>query len=448
VRRVRANRKAARGAAKPGPVGAGADGARADDLIYDWNHLDVVAPLTTKPIRLNDETLRDGIQSPSVTDPPLALKLEIVDLMESLHVWSADIGLPGAGPRAFHDVLALAKHLAKKKHRLKPNCAARTVAADIGPVADVQQKAGIPVAVYTFIGSSPIRQYAEAWDVDYLLKTSAAAIDFAVKEGLEVCYVTEDTTRSHPATLDRLFRNAIDHGASALCLCDTVGWATPDGVRRLIHWTRDIVRGKGADVRIEWHGHNDRGLAVTNAIHAIEFGADVVHGCALGIGERVGNTAMDQLLMNLRLLGAVDWDLRNLVRYVETASRACHFPIPRNYPLSGEDAFRTATGVHAAAIVKAARKGDRWLMDRVYSGVPAGLFGKRQVIEIGPMSGLSNVSYWLDQRGLSASETEARAVLAVAKQHDRVLTEPEVLAALARAKLPAAPAVRARNGAR
>jgi len=404
------------------------------ELIYDWNALDVVAPLTQKPIRLNDETLRDGIQSPSAIDPPLAVKLELIELMDSLHIAAADIGLPGAGPCALADVTAIAKHIQKRKLKLEPNCAARTVIADIAPVAEVQQRAGIKVRVYTFIGSSPIRQYAEEWDVDYLMATSAAAIDFAVKQGLEVTYVTEDTTRSHPATLDRLFRNAVDHGAKGLVLCDTVGWATPDGVRRLIHWTRDLIRGMGVDVRIEWHGHNDRGLAVTNAIHAIEFGADQVHGCALGIGERVGNTALDQVLMNLKLLGAVDWDLRNLVKYVETAAQACGFPIPRNYPLAGADAFRTATGVHAAAIVKAENKGDRWLADRIYSGVPAGWFGKKQVIEIGPMSGLSNVMYWLRQRGLEASVDEAKAVLATAKQHNRTLTEPEVRGALAAAK--------------
>ncbi len=400
-----------------------------DGLIYDWNA--PPAPLGGKPVLLNDETLRDGIQSPSAVDPPLAVKIELLDLMASLHVAAVDIGLPGAGPRALADVTALAKHIARRKLALRPNCAARTVEADIAPVAEVQQKAGIPVAVYTFIGSSPVRQYAEEWDVDHLLRTSAAAIDFGVAQGLEIAFVTEDTTRSQPATLDRLFRNAVDHGASALVLCDTVGWATPDGVRRLVAWSRNLVAGTGASIRLEWHGHNDRGLAVPNALAALDAGIDQVHGCALGIGERVGNTAMDQLLLNLKLLGAVDWDLVNLVRYVETAARATGFPIPRNYPLVGEDAFRTATGVHAAAIVKAERKGDQWLADRVYSGVPAGLFGKRQIIEIGPMSGLSNVHRWFAERGLTATEEEARAVLARAKASDRVLSEADVRFTLA-----------------
>jgi 2-isopropylmalate synthase len=398
------------------------------ELVHDWNGLDAVGPFSSRPFEVLDETLRDGIQSPSVVDPPLADKLELIELTASLGVAAANIGLPGAGPRALNDVTALARHIQKRKLKLQPTCAARTVPADIAPIAEVQQRAGIKIQAYTFIGSSPIRQYVEGWDIDHLLKVSATAIDFAVEQGLEVCYVTEDTTRSDPATLDRLFRNAIDHGATALCLCDTVGWATPEGVRKLIQWTRALIRGTGAEIRIDWHGHNDRGLAVTNALYAIEYGADRVHGCALGMGERVGNAALDQILLNLKLLGAVDWNLTNLVRYVQKASAACQFPIPRNYPLCGEDAFRTATGVHAAAIIKAEQRGDRLLADRIYSGVPASWFGRHQTIEVGPMSGMSNVNYWLKSRGLETSEETVRAVLLRAKSSDRTLTDAEILA--------------------
>ncbi|MFN7131277.1 MAG: LeuA family protein, partial [Myxococcales bacterium] len=405
-------------------------GVSRDELIFDWNLLDARAPFTARPFELNDESLRDGVQSPSVVDPRIEDKIELVELMAELGITRLDIGLPGAGRRAQEDVLALARHIARKNLPLKPNCAARTVEADIAPVAALQQAAGIPISVYTFIGSSPIRQYAEDWGVDRLLKTSADAISFAVKQGLENAYVTEDTIRSHPRTLDRLFRNAIDHGTSALVLCDTVGHATPEGVEKLIGWTRNLVLGTGAKVRIEWHGHNDRGLAVINSLAAIRAGADVVHGCALGIGERVGNASMDQILLNLKLLGAWDRDLTKLVRYVQVASRATEVPIPRNYPLSGEDAFRTATGVHAAAIIKAKNLGDMWLVDRVYSGVPASEFGKDQTIEIGHMSGMSNVKFWLTSRDLPFDDDTCNRILKHAKQSNRTLTEAEVLALL------------------
>jgi 2-isopropylmalate synthase len=402
----------------------------ADSIIYDWNSVEKVAPLTTKKIEFVDETLRDGIQNPSVVDPPIGDKIRLVHLMDELGITVADIGLPAAGPRACEDVESLARSIFEGKLRITACCAARTVARDIVPIVEIAQKVGLPIEVYTFIGSSPIRAYAEDWDLERMLRTSAEAIDFAVKEGMCVAFVTEDTTRAHPYTLDKLFRHAIDHGVSRLCLCDTVGHATPDGVRNLMAFTKDLIKATGEDIKIDWHGHNDRGLSVTLSLHAIEFGADRVHGCAVGVGERVGNTPLDQVLVNLKLLGAIDNDLSKLQLYCTTASESLKFPIPWNYPVVGRDAFRTGTGVHAAAIIKAEQKGDAWLADRVYSGVPAGMIGRRQVIEIGPMSGLSNVNYWLRSRGLDEDGAGegglADFIFRRAKQSNRLLTDDEV----------------------
>lgn len=400
---------------------------RESDVIFDWNALDRTGPLLTQPVELFDESLRDGIQSPSAIDPPLAKKLEILHLMNDLGIEAADLGLPGAGPRAFDDVLTLVREIAGQKLNVKPACAGRTVVADIRPMVEIAQRTGMPVEVYTFIGSSPIRQYAEEWDLDTLLRRSEEAIDFAVKEGLPVAYVTEDTTRSSPQTLDRLFRHAIDCGATRLCLCDTVGHASPDGVRQLLSFARDLVRSVGADVKLDWHGHNDRGLALVNALFAMEYGADRVHGCAGGIGERVGNAAIDQILMNMKLMGLLDRDLSKLNEYTRTVTEATGFELPVNYPLAGRDAFRTTTGVHAAAIIKAQRKGEDWLADRIYSAVPAGEFGKEQEIEIGPMSGASNVSFWLNRRGIPFDDDLVKAVLSRAKSSNRTLEEGEVL---------------------
>jgi 2-isopropylmalate synthase len=405
--------------------------ARDSGIVFDWNETQP-APQPPQPFDFDDESLRDGVQSPSVTDPPLADKIELLELMESIGVRSVDVGLPGAGPRAFEDVVALARHIADRKLKLEPNCAARTVLSDIKPVADAVQKSGQRIVLYTFIGSSPIRQYAESWDLDFILRASTEAIDFGIKEGLEVAYVTEDTTRASPANLERLFRNAIDRGASRLVLCDTVGHATPAGTRSLVEWTRALIAASGAEVNIDWHGHNDRGLAVSNAISALQAGVHRVHACGLGIGERVGNTSMDLLLLNLKLMGWIDGDLRNLVPYVRKISEACKFPIPRNYPLSGGDAFRTATGVHAAAIVKAKARGDDWLADRVYSGVPAGEFGRQQEIEIGHMSGMSNVKYWLESRGVAFTEQMCREILTLAKSCPTTLSEAEILSVVER----------------
>lgn len=404
------------------------------ELIYDWNSVEKVAPLSPKRrIQFLDETLRDGIQSPSVVDPTIEDKLRLVDLANDLGIDTMDIGLPGAGKRAVEDVTTIAEHIKANRLRVKASCAARTHQADVQAIIDISQKVGIEIEVLCFIGSSPIRQYAEDWDLARMLDLSASAIDLARRYNLPVAYVTEDTTRSRPEILTRMFTTAVEHGAQRLIVCDTVGHATPDGIRNLLRFTRNMLDGMGrADVGIDWHGHNDRGLGVVNSIFAIEYGADRIHGTALGIGERVGNAALDQILLNLKLLGELpDHDLTKLVQWCKTASEATHVPIHPQYPLAGSDAFRTATGVHAAAIIKAEKKGDSWLADRIYSGVPAGMFGKEQAIEIGHYSGESNVVYWLKKRGYEPTKELVTKVLGEAKRGNRVLTDEEIVAVVA-----------------
>jgi 2-isopropylmalate synthase len=400
------------------------------DLIYDWN---LVGRDETvhRPVEFDDETLRDGLQSPSVIDPPIDKKIEILHLMDSIGIDSADIGLPGAGPRAVADVTRLAKEIIDCKLDIRPNCAARTLRADIQPIIDISEKVGTPIETGTFIGSSPIRQYAEGWSLEMMLTATEDAVKFAVSHGLPVMFVTEDTTRAHPDTIRALYKTAVEAGAKRICVCDTCGHATPEGVRSLIGFIRTMLHEFGADdVKIDWHGHQDRGLGVINSIAAFQAGADRLHGTALGIGERVGNTPMDQLLVNLQLMGCIDRDLTNLTRYCETVSESTGVPIPITYPIVGRDAFRTATGVHAAAVIKAYRKGDDWLADMVYSGVPAKMLGREQMIEIGPMSGKSNVIFWLERHGFEPTDERVERVFSRAKQSDSVLTDEAVVALL------------------
>ncbi len=402
------------------------------EIIHDWNNHDPHTPAFARGFSLFDETLRDGIQSPSVHDPDIEDKIRIVELLDAVGVEYLDVSLPGSGPRAVEDTERIIRAIADRKLRIRPACAARTHLNDIRPIVEISQRTGTAIEVMTFIGSSPIRVFAEDWDTARMLKLSAEAIDFCVQNNLPACYVTEDTTRAHPDMLTSLFKNAMDHGAYRLCLCDTVGHATPDGVRALLGFTSALVREHGMTdrIRLDWHGHNDRGLAVINALVALQSGADRVHGTLLGVGERVGNAATDQILVNLFLLGVLPGarDLSKLVELAGVVSRACQVPIPYNYPVLGSDAFRTATGVHAAAIIKAERKGDAFLADRIYSSVPAGLFGRQQEIEIGPMSGESNVHYWLRRRGVSVDGAVVKKILAYAKTQVRLLTTDEVMA--------------------
>ncbi len=397
-----------------------------EDLIYDWNS-QAAAP--ARRASFADETLRDGLQSPSVRTPATPEKIRILHLMESLGIQTADIGLPGAGFHVAAEAERIAREIVGAKMRIRPYCAARTFRADIKPIADISQRVGIPIEVAAFIGTSPIRQYAEGWDLDLILKRSEGAVRFAVEEGLPVMFVTEDTTRSRPDAVRKIYSEAVSWGAAALVLCDTAGHATPSGARNLVQFVQnEVVSPSGTPVRIDWHGHNDRGLGVMNAIAAYEAGADQLHGCGLGIGERVGNVPLDQLLVNMRLMGYIEQDLSKLKEYCLEVSRSTGVPIPVNYPVMGEDAFRTGTGVHAAAVIKAMRKGDTELANLVYSGVPSHWFGLEQRIEVGPMSGRSNVEYWLENHGYAPSEDLIAAIFERAKSSDRILSDEELLA--------------------
>jgi len=397
------------------------------DLIYDWNAGGEKPQRDSKrKIEFDDETLRDGLQSPSVTDPTLEEKVRILHFMNEIGVDSADIGLPGAGPHVQRSVERLAREIVDQKLDIAPNCAARTHENDIRPIVEISNRVGIPIEACTFIGSSPIRQYAEEWELDWIIEQSTKAVRFAVGHGLPVMYVTEDTTRAKPQDVEKLYTAAIDAGAKRVCVCDTVGHATPWGVRNLIRFVRNLVQRVNPQVKVDWHGHSDRGLGVINSIAALEAGADRVHGCAMGIGERVGNTPIDLLMVNLKLMGWIDNDLTSLPEYVRFVSQATKVPLPDQYPVIGRDAFRTGTGVHAAAIIKAKKKGNEWLADRVYSGVPAGMFGLQQIIEVGPMSGLSNVVYWLASHGYPQEESLAQELFQLAKSTNRVLTDDEL----------------------
>ena len=397
------------------------------DLIYDWNSA-AELPLREgqRKIEFDDETLRDGLQSPSVTDPTLEEKVQILHFINDIGVDSADIGLPGAGAHVQRSVERLAREIVDQKLAVAANCAARTIESDIRPIVEISQRVGIPIEACTFIGSSPIRQFAEEWDLAWIVEQSTKAVRFAVAEGLPVMYVTEDTTRAKPEDVEKLYTAAIDAGAKRVCVCDTVGHATPWGVRNLIRFVRQVVKAVNPAVKIDWHGHSDRGLGVINSIAALEAGADRVHGCAMGIGERVGNTAIDLLMVNLKLMGWIDNDLTRLPEYVRFVSTATKVPLPDQYPVIGRDAFRTGTGVHAAAIIKARKKGSEWLADRIYSGVPAGMFGLQQIIDVGPMSGLSNVVYWLATHGYPQEESLVQEIFQRAKSTNRILTDEEL----------------------
>ena len=400
------------------------------DLIYDWNVGGEFPPKPPQEIHLNDETLRDGLQSPSASTPALEQMIPHLHNCAAVGIHALNIGLPGASPQSRTQVELLAREIRNADLPLLPNCAARTLRQDIEPIAWASQRVGIPIEAAMFIGSSALRMEVEGWNLDFLLKCVTDAIQFASAEGLPAMFVTEDTVRASPEIVRTLYGAAIDLGAQRLVVCDTTGHITPWGVKNLLGCVFDLIEEKGVRdrVKVDWHGHMDRGLGVINNIAALEAGADRLHGTALGIGERAGNAPLDLTIVNLKLMGWIDNDTTGLVRYVNYAAEMCGFEIPCTYPVFGSDAFETATGVHAAAVIKSLKRNDAWLANRVYSGVPADEFGLSQRIRIGPMSGHSNVTYWLESRGYPATQELVDAIFDAAKDSRRNLTEAEVLA--------------------
>jgi 2-isopropylmalate synthase len=395
-------------------------------LLYDWNIAGGAETFEWARARVavQDETLRDGAQGASVIDPPVADKRTLLHLTAALGVQSANLGFPAAGSRAAADVQALALEIAAARLPLTATCAARTIVEDIRPILDITQTSGVPIEIGLFIGSSPIRQAVEGWTLDDMLRRVEAAVSCAVAAGHETMFVTEDTTRTTPETLTALHAAAIACGARRVCLCDTVGHATPAGVSRLVRFVRAQV---GPEVAIDWHGHRDRDLGLANCLAAIEAGANRVHATALGLGERVGNVAMETLLLNLCLLGTHHADLTGVPAYARHAARIYGVPIPAGQPLVGDDAFATGTGVHAAAIAKARAAGDAWLADHVYSAFPAGLVGRAQSVRVAPFSGHANVRWWLADHGYDPGDAElVDAILAAAKASDRALRDEEI----------------------
>ncbi|NRA96455.1 MAG: 2-isopropylmalate synthase [Planctomycetes bacterium] len=397
------------------------------DLIYDWNTCgDAPSPRPPK-ITFDDETLRDGLQSPSVYDPPVEAKKEILEKMAAIGIDTANLGLPGAGEHHRNDIMELTLHIKDQGLPIRPNVACRTVISDVEPVRELMDRSGLPVLACCFIGSSPIRQFTEDWTLDVLLGHVEKSLTYARDHHIPVMFVTEDTTRAHPDDLRALYGLAIDLGAERVCVCDTCGHATPEGTKRVVRFVKSIVEEKGRDVGIDWHGHRDRNLDIVNCIAAVEAGATELHGAALGVGERAGNAPMDLVLANLKLLGWIDRDLTALGDYVRTCSKHLKVPVPHNYPIFGNDAFLTGTGVHASAVIKALKKGDAWLADRVYSGVPATEFGEEQRVSVGYMSGRSNVIFWLETHGYDPhDEALVDRVFEAAKATDHLMTDDEL----------------------
>jgi 2-isopropylmalate synthase len=397
------------------------------DYLHDWNAASGDAPTFNKRVEIDDETLRDGLQSPSVTHPSVEMKRKCLRYMVGLGIQRADIGLPMSAQ--LHDIRALLTTIAEERLAIQPGLAVRTVIADFETVARLRDEfPTLPIKANAFLAMSRLRMWAEEWEWSQVLDRAISSVAWAKRHGIPVMFVTEDTTRSRPEDVRALYTLAVKEGASEVCVADTVGDALPWGAKSIVKFVRGALDEAGYQgVRINWHGHSDRGMGLVNCFGAIEGGADVVHGTIMGIGERSGNAQLDMLLVNLKLLGLWEPPLDKLREYVEVVSASTGIGVPLNYPVFGTDAFRTATGVHAAAIVKAKRRGELDVADLVYSSVPASMVGRTQRIDVGPLSGKWCASAWLEANGYRADDEERIArILEIARRSGRTLQSEEL----------------------
>lgn len=401
------------------------------NIVYDWNHL----PTNSRPnsigrkanVEVNDETLRDGLQATYVKHPRLEEKIILLDSMERVGINSANIGFPISGSEQFNDVVALAAHVKKNKYKISLECGGRLHKKDVQAIIEASQRAGLGLDAGLFIASSHIRHMVEAWSLPMMKKMIKEGVGLAVKNGLRVMFVTEDTTRAHPKTLDYLYNSAIDAGAVRLCLSDTVGHATPIGTSNLLTFIKRNIIKKNKHILLDWHGHNDRGLALANTYAAITHGINRVQATALGVGERAGNISMEELVFNLSMDNIGQWNLKELKKYAKIASRILKFKLPANYPIIGKDVFKTATGVHAAAILKSIQINNHTLAGVVYSAIDPIKVDRNFHILIGPMSGKANVIYHLTKHNIPFNARLVDAILKLAKSERRIVKNREIL---------------------
>ena len=403
-----------------------------DKLFYDWSKTGLSEIKSKAKVTLLDESLRDGIQSSFVKTPNLEEQKRLIQAMDEVGIEFLDIGFPGSGKAVFDTIAALLAHVRQKSFRIVPTCAARTHRGDIQPIVELSEIFGSAIEPLVFVAASPIRQLVEEWTSNDILFLIEDSLRFSRSQGLNPTLVIEDATRSSKEILTAIYKLAMELDVHRIVLCDTVGFCTPDSTQRIVEWTFSYFAEHTYKMNLDWHGHNDKGLGVANSIRAFQSGCDRIHGTALGIGERAGNTAIDQLIVNLYLEGYGQWSTSKLKQYIVKSAQAYDITVPQNYPVFGDSVFSTASGIHASAIIKAEKTGNPDLTNYVYSAVPATDFDRKNTIEINATSGKSNVKYFLESKGLTFSDYHINEVLAYAKRIGRTLTSEEILQMMSR----------------
>ena len=393
---------------------------------YSWNEERRNAPL----VLVEDDT-RDALQSVAVARPTTDERRDLLERVSRLGVHLSFIGFPAVSAVEHAECQALVSYIAERRLAIRPVLMARAVAIDLDRIIDIQQASGCAIVADLYVSISSIRLRAEGWDLVRLLRDLVAVASRAANNGLDFRLAFEDSTRAVPNDLKSAVEAALDVGAPTIVLNDTVGSSHPSGAARHVAFVGDLVARAGADAAIAWHGHNDKGLALANALAAVDAGATIVSGTFLGVGERAGNIPLEQLILALAERGQFGSDLDELPLICALFAARMGWSIPPNQPLIGADVFSTGTGTHAAALLKARHLGREW-EDAIYSGVSAAALGREQSILIGPNSGRAAVRAVLDELSIEVNDDVVEQVLEHCKRAAKCLRTREEIEGIMR----------------
>ncbi len=385
--------------------------ADVNQLLYSWNP---PAKSGLENVEIEDDTLRDGLQGAFVRKPTVDEKIELFTLSSAIGCQHAVVGFPASSPQEMADSRRIVQAIQERGLKQQPWMLSRALVSDLEPIIALQRESDIPIGAAFFMGTSPLRRVVEKWDWDQVLRNVETAVAYCVENGVPFSLSIEDASRTPPEELRQLIQIGAKANGFSISICDTVGESTPDGAAQLVRFTREEIAKENADTRVLWHGHNDRGMAVANSAAAAEAGARIIGGSFLGIGERTGNAALEQVILYLYQNGATQWRIDHLVNYCEKLSEYTNTPISNEMPLIGSQAFATCTGTHSAAVLKA-RAISVDYEDYIFSAVPASKLGLPQNIMIGPTSGLANARHVLQRLELPSDDQAASALLEHAK---------------------------------
>lgn len=385
--------------------------------------------------QIDDETLRDGLQSSGIRHPTPEEGLVLFDLMYQLGTQRADIGFAAAGEAHMKRIKAIAEHNSILDPKMEISCAARMTPQDIEPIVQISQEIGAHFWADAFIGITPERIDSEGWNQKQMIEWVENTVGFSLENDVDVMLVTESTIdgiEKNAEFLEQIYLTGLNKGAKRVCISDTTGARLPHEVEEAVLWMRQLLNRSGFEkVAIDFHGHNDLRSAVPNSIAALRAGAQRVHATILHAGERRGNTDRTALQLQLRRTGMDQgaYNLRVIPEYVRQASRILGIEVRESYPGIGDESRAVISGVHASAVLKA-KKIQEDNAGGVYLPVNyQELLGVEpsHVVRIGPMAGRASVHLWAIFQGLDEiSDAQATKVIAWAKKEKRALTDDEI----------------------